>query len=107
MSVAFQITFRGIAPFDHARDIVVQRLERIDRELPESTRCDVVLERLVDSQNIGTRRIHARVNLVGTGMQVSTVAREDDGAGALRVALARAAERLVRQRRGSLRALSL
>lgn len=98
MSVAFQITFRGIAPFDTARDIVLDKLGRIARRLPSSARCQVVLERLIDSHNIGSRLVHARVQLIGTGMQVSTVAREDDGADALRVALARAEERLIRQR---------
>lgn len=100
MSIPTQITFRGIAPFDHARDIVHARLARMMRLLARGTRCEVLLERVIDSQQIGSRRVHAHVRLLGTGLQVSTVAREDDGADALRYALARAEERLLRQRGG-------
>lgn len=100
MTISTQITFRGIAPFDHARDIVQTRLARMTPLLARGTRCEVLLERVVDSQHIGSRRVYAHVRLLGTGMEVTTVAREDDGADALRIALARTEERLLR-RRGS------
>ncbi|MET0342960.1 MAG: hypothetical protein ABW252_18280 [Polyangiales bacterium] len=98
MTISTQITFRGIAPFDHARDIVHARLMRMTPLLTRGTRCEVLLERVVDSQHIGSRRVYAHVRLLGTGMQVTTLAREDASADALRMALARAEERLLRQR---------
>jgi ribosome-associated translation inhibitor RaiA len=88
MAVEIQITFRGISPFEAARDIVHEKLQRMSARLPADVRCHVVVEPALDASDAA--RVHARVHLLGTGLLVSTEADERDETSALRTALARA-----------------
>ena len=88
MAVEIQITFRGISPFEAARDIVHEKLQRITARLPEDVRCHVFIEPALGATE--RARVHARVHLLGRGLLVSTAADERDEVAALGTALARA-----------------
>ena len=88
MAVDIQITFRGISPFEAARAIVHEKLQRLSPRLPDDVRCHVFMEPALDRTE--GARVHTRVHLLGRGLLVSTAADEQDAAAALRTALAHA-----------------
>jgi ribosome-associated translation inhibitor RaiA len=88
MAVEIQITFRGISPFQPARDIVHEKLQRMAARLPDDVRCHVFMEPALDRAD--GARVHVRVHLLGRGLLVSTAADERDEAAALRMALTHA-----------------
>ena len=96
MSSRIQITFRGMPPSDHVREVVGQRLDKLSTQGMGSARCHIVLER----QPGPTKQVGfgARLALHGVGCPVSSNAADGDALAAVRVALDRMEAQLRRLR---------
>jgi ribosome-associated translation inhibitor RaiA len=89
MTSRVQITFRRSASNEAAREVAVQKFEKLASQLPYTARCHVVLDRPIASHAKGAPFL-ARVDIQGAGVQIATEARDLDPCVAIREAFERA-----------------
>src|ERR1700712_3297153 len=89
MTSRVQITFRRSASNEAAREVAVQKFEKLASQLPHTARCHVVLDRPIASHAKGAPFL-ARVDIQGAGVQIATEARDLDPCVAIREAFDRA-----------------
>jgi ribosome-associated translation inhibitor RaiA len=89
MTSRVQITFRRSTPNDSAREVAMQKFEKLATQLPVTARCHVVLDRPIASHAKGSPFL-ARVEIQGAGAQIATEARNLDPCVAIREAFERA-----------------
>src|ERR1700712_3161020 len=99
MTSRVQITFRRSASNESAREVAVQKFEKLATQLPTTARCHVVLDRPIASHAKGAPFL-ARVDIQGGGVEIATEARDLDPCVAIRDAFDRAHAQARRRKSG-------